>query len=140
MNKFQIKEIFANSLERFATIESINGKKKLKIHFLSPKFQEVEITEDADEKIGDTIEGILKIDVLEYNRHVVEDITHLQPFEYATIYAIVEIIKREDRDNFWVKSSLQEEPILLSIPLKANTILEKGERIFVYGSLEFEFK
>lgn len=140
MKKFLIKKINVNSLERFVTVENIEEEKKLKIYYLSPIFQDVESVEEATEKIGNILEGILKIEVLEYNRFVVEDITHLQPFEYATIYAIVEIIERIDIDTFWVKSSLQKDPILLNISLKANNKLTKGEKIFIYGTLKLEFE
>lgn len=127
MGKFIIEEITADGFERFVKVKSLKQEKKLKIHFLSPTGEYVD-EDEATEKVGDTLKGNLVIDVLEYHKHVVENLFYIQPYKYCDIYAIVEIINIYKKNYFFAKSSIQKEPILIELSGKEN-LLKKGDQL-----------
>lgn len=137
MNRYIIKEIYADEYDRIAIFESLDTGDNLLVHFLEYDEYLENGKESQKKKVGDVIEGELFIDFVTVRKKIDKEMMHKQTIEKSShVEAIVEVSHIVDSYSLYAFSTLQDHEILIEFEEIMN--YKVGNRIYIEGSLEIK--
>lgn len=136
MIKLEIKNIYADGYERFAEVETFD-KKNITVHFIEYNEYLNQKKKSELKKIGDVLEGNIRIDLVSNSYKIKDELMFSQPFENSShIVAVIEVEEVVDDYSLYAKTSICDERIL--VEFEAKMLYHSGDRVYVEGSLEID--
>lgn len=135
MNKYKIKEIYADGYERIAKLNKMDSGENSIVHFLEYDEYLENGKKSGKKKIGDIIEGNISIDLVTVNRKIDMGVMHKQVIDNSShIEAVVEVSRIIDNYSVYVFSSISTDEVL--VEFESEVDYKEGDRVFIEGSLE----
>ena len=135
MNKYKIKEIYADGYERIAKLNKMDSGENSIVHFLEYDEYLENGKKSGKKKIGDIIEGDISIDWVTVNRKIDMGVMHKQVIDNSShIEAVVEVSRIIDNYSVYVFSSISTDEVL--VEFESEVDYKEGDRVFIEGSLE----
>ena len=135
MNKYKIKEIYADGYERIAKLNKMDSGENSIVHFLEYDEYLENGKKSGKKKIGDIIEGDRSIDLVTVNRKIDMGVMHKQVIDNSShIEAVVEVSRIIDNYSVYVFSSISTDEVL--VEFESEVDYKEGDRVFIEGSLE----
>lgn len=135
MNKYKIKEIYADGYERIAKLNKMDSGENSIVHFLEYDEYLENGKKSGKKKIGDIIEGDISIDLVTVNRKIDMGVMHKQVIDNSShIEAVVEVSRIIDNYSVYVFSSISTDEVL--VEFESEVDYKEGDRVFIEGSLE----
>ena len=134
--KIKINNIYVDGWERFVEGNTPDNR-NITVHFLEYSEYITQYEISKKKKIGDVLEGDIRIDLVTHSFITKDKLMFIQPIkESSHIRAIIEVENVEDDYSIYARTNICDKNILVEFERKVQYNI--GDRLYLEGSLEID--